>query len=346
MADTIILLQVTSVIQETIDTVTVCLRQPTLKKIKYLAGQYLTVVFNINGRKYKRPYSISSTFGLDKTINFTVKRVRNGIVSNYINENIKAGDSIKIIPPLGAFYFTPIEGEKRTIFLWGAGSGITPLFSILQSVLFHEPDSKTVLIYSTSNSKNVIFKNALQKNSEVFSGKIDIWFYYTQENKFVDKGNIGRITRSNIENIITEGEHNSDSLHYICGPEEMKRMIVEVLTNNAVSSEKIYTEDYEHHIKPEDIIDIIDDATATIIVDERINQFAVKKGTSILNAGLDAYVDLLYSCQTGNCKLCKASVIKGKIKMIGGEKTNELSDDECLLCCSYPLTKYVEFKII
>jgi ring-1,2-phenylacetyl-CoA epoxidase subunit PaaE len=131
-------LQVIEIKPETSDTVTLCFKQPGLKEIKYLPGQYLTLIFRINGRKYMRPYSFSSAPDVDRYLEITVKRVPGGIISNHINDFVKVGDWIEAMPPMGDFIFErdKISPDKHIV-LWGAGNGITPLISIAKYVLFY-----------------------------------------------------------------------------------------------------------------------------------------------------------------------------------------------------------------
>lgn len=338
-------LQVEDVVRETEDTITICFKQPGLKKIKYQSGQYLTVVLNINGRKYKRPYSISSTFGVDKTLNITIKRVVNGVVSNYINDNIIAGSFLEVIQPMGTFYLDLEDAFDGTIFLWGAGSGITPLFSIIKTILFQRKiKNRIVVIYSNPIEKNVIFKQALEKVQEEYSTQMNVIFYYTRENANSIFGKVGRIKHTDVEDLLKMNGENVQSRHYICGPEEMKTMIVGVLKENNIQKENIFTEDYEHHVKASDLTNVVD-STILISTREFDSNFHVKRGNNVLEAALNVSLDLPYSCQTGNCNLCKAKLIKGSVKMLGAENVADLEPDDFLLCCTYPLSTQVEFKI-
>jgi len=141
------ILKVVEIRKETNDTVTLCFKQPGLKKIKYLAGQYLTLIFRINGRRYIRPYTFSSCPGVDSYLEVTVKRVENGLVSNHINDMVNVGDSIEVMPPMGDFVYKT-NPTIKDVYLWSLDSGITPLLSIAKYMLFTEIESH---IYSIKN---------------------------------------------------------------------------------------------------------------------------------------------------------------------------------------------------
>lgn len=178
-------LKVLEVRKETIDSVTLCFKQPGLKKIKYLAGQYLTLQFRINGRRYIRPYSFSSTPLIDSTLNVTVKRVPGGIVSNYINDIVKVDDVIEVQEPLGDFIFES-DDSIQSVVLWGVGSGITPLFSIIKDLLVNQSLINVYLVYGNKSSSSVIFSEELNKLKQNFFERFKIYNFYSKEEFFND----------------------------------------------------------------------------------------------------------------------------------------------------------------
>jgi ring-1,2-phenylacetyl-CoA epoxidase subunit PaaE len=151
-------LKVLSIKKETNDTVTVYFKQPALKKIKYRPGQYLTLVLRINGRRYLRPYSFSSAPGIDETLSITVKRMLGGIVSNHILDQLKPGDLIEVLEPMGDFLLPENEDLfAGHLVFWGCGSGITPLFSMIKYALFHFDKVEITLIYGNRCKETTIF---------------------------------------------------------------------------------------------------------------------------------------------------------------------------------------------
>ncbi|MCZ4224366.1 ferredoxin--NADP reductase [Pedobacter rhodius] len=332
--------------QETNDTVTLCFKQPGLKKIKYLAGQYLTLIFRINGRRYIRPYSFSSCPIVDEYLEVTVKRVLNGIVSNHINDEVKVGDTIEVMSPMGDFIFEE-DVTYRDVYFWGVGSGITPLISIIKYILSSIENVKVHLNYGNRNHDTTIFRNQIEELKSKYPDRLIVRHFHT---KFIIEENNPHIIQGRIDferaiQILEENESLSLSAHYICGPPGLKESVKDALASKGVDIENIYTEDFELVKNPEDFKDI---KTQNVVVDFNGTHFGLEvvKGKSILEAALDSDIELPYSCQTGNCSTCKARVLTGEVKMIGlSKERSDLSDGEFLLCCSHPLTENVYIEL-
>jgi ring-1,2-phenylacetyl-CoA epoxidase subunit PaaE len=337
-------LKVQEVRLETNDTVTICFKQPGLKKIKYLAGQYLTLQFRINGRRYIRPYSFSSTPIIDSTLDVTVKRVPGGIVSNYINDNVKVEDVIEVQEPLGDFIFELDESIKSVVF-WGVGSGITPLFSMIKDLLMNQSVIDIYLVYGNKSNSSVIFKDQLEKLKKKYSERFKIYSFYSKEEFFYEDSHNyrGRIDSSFVESLVKNIEY--PSRHYICGPVGLKNTVKQSLINLGENINNVFSEDFELIKNPEDFKDIKDQEIYLNFVGIEC-KLSIKSGNSILEEALEAGLELPYSCQTGNCSTCKGILKSGKLKMIGLDKPRtDLKDNEFLLCCSYPLTNDVCIEI-
>ncbi len=338
-------LKVAAVIPETEEAVTIAFKQPALKKVNYISGQYLTIVVTINGRKYKRPYSIASSPGIDQTIDVTVKRIPHGIVSNYLNDSVHEGDLLEVIEPLGNFILQQ-HNLAANIMLWGAGSGITPLFSILKSVLNSESDIRLSLVYANRNKNNIIYKDQLMALQSRYPDRFSLMLFFSKEPDVTPAVNTyyNRLSASDIEFLLEEYESvNTD--HYICGPEDLKKAIKDELSKDVYTTHNVFSEDFDHSINEEEL-EGINTRDVNITLYNETTTLEVVRGKSILEAGLDRGIDLPYSCQNGSCKLCKARLKNGNIKVIGHAIENEgLALDEYLLCCSYPLTENVEVEI-
>ncbi|MFZ0596703.1 MAG: ferredoxin--NADP reductase [Flavobacterium sp.] len=337
-------LKVQEIRVETDDTVTLCFKQPGLKKIRYLAGQYLTLQFRINGRRYIRPYSFSSTPLIDSTLDVTIKRVPGGVVSNYINDTVKVDDVIEVHEPLGDFVFELDQSIKSAVF-WGVGSGITPLFSMIKGVLATHPTINIYLVYGNKSRSSVIFKDQLKKLKEIYSDRFKMYNFYSKEEFFdEDSHNYhGRIDSVFVQNLISD--IGSPSRNYICGPIGLKNTVRESLLSFGESIENIFSEDFELVKNPEDFKDIRDQE---IFLNFKgvTNKISITSGNSILEEALEIGLELPYSCQTGNCSTCKGTATSGKLKMIGLDKPRtDLKDNEFLLCCSYPLSNDVCIEI-
>lgn len=332
--------------RETEDSITLCFKQPGLRKIKYQAGQYLTLVLRINERKYARPYSFSSSPSVDNTIDITVKRVPNGIVSNYINTDLKVGDVVEVLEPMGDFTYDNIN-PKQTIFLWGVGSGITPLYSLTKEILNTQPNSKIHLVYGNKYSTSTIFLKQLVQLQEKHKSNFKLTNFYSQEDTIDEKeGFKGRISSSFVSDLLSKNINCKESLHFICGPSGLKETVKNALINLSVPLSSILTEEFEMVIDPEEFFDV-KDSKVTIYFQGQLSEFFVPKGKSILDVALDNDIELPYSCQTGNCSTCKGKLKEGQLKMLGLTKEREdLGQDEFLMCCSYPLVNPISIEVI
>ncbi|MFS2187020.1 FAD-binding oxidoreductase [Mucilaginibacter sp. Mucisp84] len=341
-------LRVAEIRQETEDTITLCFKQSGLKKIKYLPGQYLTLIFRINGRRFLRPYSFSSAPGIDQYLEVTIKRIMGGVVSNHIHDQVKVDDLIEVMQPLGDFTYTELQfSADKQIVLWGVGSGITPLMSIAKYALSLPNGPRVSLIYGNKNFESCIFLDLIHKLKDQYKSKFSVWHFHTrlkidEENPSVIQG---RIDQSKVHAVMNKIDDHANTIHYICGPVGLKESVKEALKGLSISAECIFSEDFEIVKNPKDFEGIMTQV-AKIISNNQETFVEVVSGKSILEAGLDAQLELPYSCQTGNCSVCKGKLLTGKLKIIGIEKiSHELKPDEYLLCCSYPLTNDVSVLV-
>lgn len=337
-------LKVEDIRKETVDTVTVCFKQPGLKKIKYLAGQYLTLQFRIDGRRYIRPYSFSSTPIIDSTLNVTIKRVPDGVVSNYINDYVKVDDVIEVQEPLGDFTFEVNESINSVVF-WGVGSGITPLFSMIKDLLKVHPDINIYLVYGNKSKAAVIFYEELEKLKSIYSERFKIYYFYSKEEFFDNESHNfhGRINSDFVSDLIKK--IGQPTRHYVCGPIGLKNTIKDSLLDLTGNLDNFFSEDFEIVKNPEDFKDINKQEIVLSFQGSK-NKITINKGNSILEEALEMGLELPYSCQTGNCSTCKATLKSGELKMIGLSKPRtDLNENEYLLCCSYPMTNNVCVEI-
>lgn len=338
-------LAIQSIRKETEDTITIRFKQPSLRKIKYLAGQYITLILRINGRKYARAYSFSSAPSVDVTLDVTVKRVPRGVVSNYINDELKVGDVVEVLEPMGDFTYGIIN-TTQTIFLWGVGSGITPLFSLTKEILNTQPNTKIHLVYGNKCKKSIIFLDELFRLNQKFQSNFKLTRFFSQD-EFLDEneGFRGRISSEFVTNLIGKQKNSKESIHFICGPKGLKDTIQSCLIDSEVPTSSIFVEEFELVIDPKDLEDV-KDSKVTVFFQGEQSEIFVPKGKSILDVALDNDIELPYSCQTGNCSSCKGKLKEGQLKMLGLTKERgDLAQDEFLLCCSYPLVSEVNIEV-
>ncbi len=340
-------LKVQSIHRETPDSITICFKQPALKKVKYIAGQYITLLLTINGRKYRRAYSLSSAPGIDSSINITVKRVRHGIVSNFLIDTVKEEDLFEIIEPMGDFVF-PKEGlQVKHVVLWGAGSGITPLYSILKYLVPLFPNISATLVYCNKRPEETIFYNNLKGLEDSNRANFKVYNFFTQINdkELLPLCHKGRLDSNNISFILDQLINLDNIVHYICGPEGLKKVVSENLLRRGFLSKYIFYENFDHVVN-ENELEGVHTRNVLIFFNETQSVVEVVRGKSILEGGLDLGLDLPYSCQNGTCTLCRAELLNGEVKYIGlSADESRLQKKECLLCCSYPLSDNIEVKI-
>jgi len=340
-------LHIVALTKETEDTLTISFKQPNLKKIRYQAGQYITLIIRINGRRYLRPYSFSSAFGIDTTIDITIKRVSGGMVSNHLLDTAKVGDVMEVMHAMGDFIVSDSIKQKTShLVLWGVGSGITPLYSIVKDILTNH-SNKITLVYGNRSHTSVIFDQALKALEHTYIGRFNSMHYYTRPELDVSGTHIieGRIQPSKALTYIQSISDVGDAVHFICGPAGLKESVKIALADAHVNPENIFSEDFEIVKNEADFIGI-HTQVIQIQKDNLPHTVEVIKGKSILEAGLDANLEMDYSCQTGNCSVCKGRLIQGEIKTIGvKEISKDLKENEYLLCCSYPVTGDVIVEI-
>jgi ring-1,2-phenylacetyl-CoA epoxidase subunit PaaE len=343
-------LQVKEVIKETSDTVSLSFWHPINEQIKYKAGQFITItVPTQDGKKVKRSYSMSSSPASDTAVVVTVKRVANGIVSNYLNDHVNAGDFLEIIEPMGTFCFNTEENPERNIILIGAGSGITPLISIAKTALKSESNTLVKLIYGNRNEESIIFKKTLEQLQTQYAGRFFVEHILSQSSSnWV--GQKGRINQSNTTLWFKEvGVDFKKDHFYMCGPEEMMNQVKLIFDLNEVPKEHVNYERFNAPMVEENTKagEELKKQTITVKYDGETHTFEVLPHQTVLEAALELDIDLPYSCQAGMCTACLGKCVQGKIRMDEEEglTENEIAQGFVLTCVSHPMTEGVVIEI-
>ncbi|WP_207495256.1 ferredoxin--NADP reductase [Aridibaculum aurantiacum] len=333
-------LTVADIKRETSTAISLHFKQPALKKIKYKSGQYITLVVKINGRTYRRPYSISSVYGLDKTLNITVKAICDGVVSSYLLNNAKPGDAYEVMEPMGRFV-CPDDKEVDHITCWSAGSGITPAWSIIRDVLHNKATTSVSLIYCNRNKESIIFGDEIQSLEKAFPDRLKVYHIFSKPVPGDDCFFEGRITRECVSQVMNYIHANS--YHYLCGPVDMMDMIHhEILAHAPMST--VHFENFHNTVDPSALQGVMD-ADVAVDFEGRVHNVKVPFGKSILDACLDANIDIPYSCQTGSCTFCAATLLHGSLKTVTHQQPEkEIQQDEYLLCCSFPTQPHITIK--
>ncbi|WP_171233888.1 2Fe-2S iron-sulfur cluster-binding protein [Ruegeria sp. HKCCA4812] len=303
-------------------------------------GQHVSVRFNIDGEEHRRSYSISSSPYSGDPLRITIKRVKGGRVSNFINDTVQEGQTIDVMPPFGSFCLDPDETARRTHYFFGAGSGITPLFAMLNSALTAEPHSVAHLVYGNTNAKSILLQHELsvlqQAHPECFTinhvfSKPGWWSsaeYWRQ----------GTIDKAAIEALIAEyPPYAQDARYYICGPGDMNQAVKSALMSIDVPQNRIQMESYGAAPDLDTGIEGVD-ATVELTLEGTRHLISVSRGQTVLHAAQSAGLKPPYSCQSGVCGACRAKLTNGTVHMRARMALDDkdIKAGEILTCQSIP----------
>lgn len=341
---------VKEVIQETANAVTLVFEQPENGNLQYKPGQFITLIIPIKVKKIRRAYSLCSSPFLNENPAVTIKCVTGGVMSNYINNEVKTGDIIEIMKPMG--FFTPnlSKENKKHFYLIAGGSGITPLLSITKSVLKEEIDSKVSLIYANKDENSIIFKTKIEALENEYSDRFTTTHCLEKPSENWS-GLTGWFNVEKLQNVFrkTKDDTFSQVEYYICGPQTMMNIVMDTCTKMGVPDDNKHIESFvAGNTSPKDIItDELKTQEVTIILHDEEHKFEVKPDNTILETGLNNNIDMPYSCQSGLCTACRGKCISGKIKMDeeDGLTNQEKEEGYVLLCVGHPLTDDVVVKI-
>jgi ring-1,2-phenylacetyl-CoA epoxidase subunit PaaE len=336
--------------RETEDCVSILLDVPEdlKEKFTYLPGQHITLRTKINEEDVRRSYSLCSS-PLHNEWRIAVKRVDGGIFSIFANHTLKQGDEIELMPPLGHFIL-PHSNEAKHYTCIAAGSGITPILSILKTGLMNQPESQFTLIYGNRTKQSIIFKEELEALKNVYMNRFQLIHVLSRE-RTGSPLNEGRITTEKCEQIFKYVASLEADAFFICGPEAMIFSIRDWLVSKNIDTKKIHFELFntstttptkkqtEHIVTASGKLSHV-----TINLDSRSFHFDLPfNNASILDAGLQQGADLPYSCKSGVCTTCKAKLLKGKVEMDVnyGLEPEEVANGFVLTCQSHPVSEEV-----
>ncbi|MEO8934269.1 MAG: ferredoxin--NADP reductase [Xanthomarina sp.] len=310
----------------------------------FKAGQYITLKTKINNNEVRRDYSLcSSPKSGDLTV--AVKEVTDGTFSAYANNTLKIGDTLEVAPPKGRFIFTPNDFKTKNIAAFAAGSGITPILSIIKSALEEEVYSKVILVYGNKTPQDTMFMQEILDLQHRYKERFSVQFVFSQ----ADEGDaiFGRIEKSTV-NFVMKNTHKHVVVDafYLCGPEAMIHTVKDVLTEHNIPKENVFYELFKA-ANPTEINDneISSGKTKiTIVLDDEEITFEMNQKQTVLEAALDGDIDAPYSCQGGVCSSCLARVTEGAVVM---RKNSILTDSEIasgltLTCQAHPTTPTVK----
>ncbi len=308
----------------------------------FSAGQHLTIKVNIKGETLYRTFSISSIPNSDNYLTLTIKKIKGGKVTNYLAENIKAGDSLEVTSPSGQFYLIPEPANQKHYVMIAGGSGITPIYSMLGTILKFEPKSKITLLYANRTSTSIIFKEKFDQWKKEFPSQLEVKHFLSEEEN-PQNAIAGYITRIALEEVMNQ--HDKSKLDFfLCGPEIMTNKLLDDLTYLGIEEVKIHRELFLITSKTQETASQKAKVSAKLF--DKDYQFETQEGKTILQSGLAQNIPLPYSCQSGLCGMCKMKCIEGNVVMKSNQALTEkdLRDGYILTCQSLPQTQTITIK--
>lgn len=304
----------------------------------FTAGQYITIKHEVNGKELRRAYSISSAPSSGK-LTVGIKKMPKGTFSVYANESIKAGDVLEVMPPEGRFVFESVS-EAKNVAAFAAGSGITPIMSIAQTVLESHAESTFVLVFGNQSPEETMYLKAVQELQDKYTNRFFVQYIYSRSQ--AESALFGRIETSTVNFVIkNKFKEISFDAFYLCGPEEMITTVSDTLKNNGISEEKVLFELFTSPDTEDTLAEELDGKTKVeVLVDDETFSLTMNKKELVLDAVLKKDINAPYSCQGGVCSSCIARITEGKAEMVKNQilTDGEVAEGLVLTCQAHPLT--------
>ena len=338
-------LQVKEVRRETVDAVSVAFDVPSEleKEFRFLPGQYITIQKNLQDSLLRRAYSICSSPDSGE-LRVAIKQVDKGRFSYFAKQVLQPGDLLDVAAPEGRFVLEVDSEHDKDYLAIAAGSGITPVISMIKSVLQNEKNSRFALVYGSKSGDKTIFKKELDELIASANGRLVVQYVYSQI--ISDKALFGRIDKKLVKKLLKNdfSGWNFDA-YFLCGPEEMIDASTEILKKNGVKEDAINFELFSSTSYKKEVTKSLDGNTEIcIVLDDEETNFEMRMDELILDAALAKGLDAPYSCQGGVCSSCLAKVVEGNAVM---ERNTILDDDEIaegliLTCQAHPTTSKIK----
>lgn len=353
MKPTFYKLKIKDVRKETTDCCSIAFDVPEDLKTAYhfTQGQYLTLKADINSEDVRRSYSIC-TSPFEDELRVAVKQVEGGKFSTFANHELKSGDELDVMTPMGSFYTDLDAANEKHYIGFAAGSGITPIISILKTVLETEPNSRFTLFYGNKNTASIIFKEEIEMLKNVYLNRLVVHYFLSREVLDAPLMN-GRIDREKCASIFDKLLHlDTVDECFSCGPESMIFAVRDELKERGFDEKKIHFElftsplgklgqEKKHTVKEEDKGKV---TNVTVNLDGKAFVFDLPFGTdNLLDAALKQGADLPYACKGGVCCTCKAKLLEGEVDMTLNYalEKDEVENGFILTCQSFPTTEKV-----
>lgn len=346
-------LKVKDIRRETADAVSIAFDVPpqAQPEFQFKQGQYITIKLTVNGEELRRSYSICTSPYSEKELRVAVKEVKDGRASTLMNRQWKVGDLVEVMTPMGNFHSVLSGNNKKQYVLFAGGSGITPMMSILKSVLYIEKQSTVTLVYANRDEDSVIFNAEIQKIASEHAERFKVVNIYDTPKTAVSDLQKGLLTVDRVKAIIENYGGVNANEYFICGPGPMMENIKQALEGLQIAKEKIHIEYFsavaDAVAKAENTGAIVGgsvNSQITVIQYGFETQMTLNTdGLSILDASIEAGVDAPFSCKGAVCCTCRAKVLEGKVKMDNNFALTDAEVEEgfVLTCQAHPLTEKV-----
>lgn len=317
------------------------------KRFEYKQGQYLTLKTNIDGEEVRRSYSLCSS-PIDGNWSIGVKEVPQGKFSSFVNQQLQEGDTLDVAPPQGKFFTEVEKNKKKNYVAFAAGSGITPVISIIKTHLALEPKATFQLFCINQSTASIILKEELEALKNTYLERFEIFHFLTREERNIPLLN-GRLDTSKLETLFqTVCDKDQIDHVFVCGPEEMIFTVRDFLIAKGLKREAIHFELFNTQGagKPSIVAAEFQGKVADVSIREggkKLNFKMVQGAQNLLDAALDNSADLPFACKGGVCCTCKAKLIEGKVDMLVnyGLEEDEVADGYILTCQAVPVSEKI-----
>jgi ring-1,2-phenylacetyl-CoA epoxidase subunit PaaE len=343
-------LAVSDLRRETADAVSLTFAIPKelAEDYRFSPGQYLTLRTTMDGEEVRRSYSICSGPD-DGELRIAVKKIDGGAFSNWAADELKCGDELDVMTPTGRFGVTAAPDQARVYVGFAAGSGITPILSIVKGVLAREPDSRFFLFYGNRSASGMLFREALEELKDRFIERLSVFHVISGEEQDIPILH-GRLDGEKVRVLLRSLVSWQDVDHvFICGPSGMSEDIEATCRAIGIAENRIHVERFvsEFGGKPRPKMVVPPTAPpkafAALIIDGKRREVPIAEGEAILDAALRAGVDLPFACKGGMCSTCRARLVEGKAQMEVNYSLEpwELEKGFILTCQARPVTDRV-----
>lgn len=346
-------LTVTDLQRLTRDAVAVSLAplETDLRAFDFIQGQYLTFRRVFDGIELRRSYSICAGVD-DGQLRVGIKQVEGGVFSTWVNEALKIGDTVEAMPPMGNFYTAANASANKSYLGIAGGSGITPVLSLVRTLLTREPGSRFTLIYANRSLHSIMFREELEDLKNSYMGRLSVLHILESESQQNELFG-GRLNKQKCSQLFSSWiDIASIDTAFICGPESMMHMLVDSLKAHGLRDEQIKFELFSSgqpgraatRAKSRKSNAQQSSCTATVLIDGSSRIISVNwEGQSMLEAALAANIDAPYACKAGICSTCRAQVLEGELEMVSNHALEDYEVEKgfVLTCQCYPVSNTV-----